>query len=128
MQKLSAASLEFSQPESRKRLSTDGVRIATDDVKSSLESLSKLDDIPLLSRPDYSAALTAANQTLSQLVQFEADIARVSELSDAASELNGKVAQSGRRLDGQTSAQLANLNTTVRITQRRYNSVNRREP
>jgi hypothetical protein len=114
MQNLSTVSREFALPENRKRLSREGVRIATDDVKSASESLSKLDGTPLLSRPDYSAALTAGNQTLSQLRQFEADITQISQLSDAASQLNSKVAQSGRRLDGQTSAQLANLNTMVK--------------
>jgi hypothetical protein len=115
MQRLAAASQEFSRPENRKRLSRDGVRVATDGVKSTLETLSKLDGIPLLSRPDYSASLIAANQTLSQLGQFEADITKISQLGAAALELNGKIAQYGRRpLDKDTSAQLANLNTSVK--------------
>jgi thiamine kinase-like enzyme len=115
MQSLLSASRDFTLPENRKRLSRDGVRIATGDVKSALDSLSKVDDIPLLSRSDYGAALTTANQTLSQLMEFEADIARISELSSAVSELNSKVAQSGRRPDGRTSGELANLNATVNV-------------
>ena len=115
IERLSVGLREFSQPENRDRLSTDGVRIAIDEVRSELDVLSELDGKPLLARSDYRETLSAADETLGRIAQFKADAAEISELSGGLRALTGKVDERGRHLlDAVTSAQLVNLNNSVK--------------
>ena len=115
IERLSVGLREFSQPENRDRLSTDGVRIAIDEVRSELDVLSELDGKPLLARSDYRETLSAADETLGRIAQFKADAAKISELSGGLRALTGKVDERGRHLlDAVTSAQLVNLNNSVK--------------
>jgi hypothetical protein len=115
MQGLSAALREFSRPEIRDKLSTDGVRIAVDEPKSQLDVLAGLDAKPLLSRPDYGETLASADETLGKIAQFKADAAKVSELSAGLRSLTGKIDERERHLlDAPTADQLDNLNKSVK--------------
>jgi chromosome segregation ATPase len=59
VQKLSTALIEFSRTENREKLSSDGLGVIKE-LKAQFEGLSRLDSIPLIARPDYNEAKSAA--------------------------------------------------------------------
>ena len=101
---------EFADPEKEGKLSSDGLSIRAN-LKRQYDELSELDAAPLITRPDFSNTLTAAQGALDRIQQFRAEIAEVMQFIGHLRELNSRIDKRGRRLlNASTSAQLEELN------------------
>jgi hypothetical protein len=94
MQKLSKILSEFSRPEDRDKLSTDGLRVVSD-LGAQFEALSRFDTIGLIARPDYSKTSAAAEDALEKVQQFKAEMQHITEETGAIGKLNNKVKERG---------------------------------
>jgi hypothetical protein len=113
--RLSAALSEFLRPQNHDKLSPDGLRIVSVELKSQLDALSGLDRKPLLARPDYRGMLAASDETLGRIAQIKAEITQIAELTSAQTALIRKIDARGRSLlDASTSTQLLNLNDAIK--------------
>jgi hypothetical protein len=114
MLKLSDAVRQFSRPENRARLSPGGVATVTD-LQTLFDTLSKLDNVPLIVRPDYSETLAAADDAFGRAQTAIVDMQQLAELTGGVRRVTDKIDKRGRSLlDEPTSSQLAGLSNSVK--------------
>ena len=114
MQKASTTLSELAQTENQSKLSSDGLGIIAK-LKGQFDALTGFDAIPLITRPNYSETLTAAEDTLDRIGNVKAQMGQVTEVTAALNKLNNKIDERGRRwLDASTSFELTKLKSQTK--------------
>jgi hypothetical protein len=85
-------------------------------LKVRVENLSRLENIPLTSRNDYSEDLKSAESALVDAKQLEVQIANFQALLDKQQTLHSRIPQRRDLLDKTTTDQLSELDTFVKAT------------